>query len=215
MLFQAADKQSAEWISSRAGFETHCNSAGEMAFSPERRLQENGLGDTQHLRAGAGRKMLSRDIRGYFQTIRKQLVVLQIGQTALIARAAEYLPQGFQCACSSLPALPSPEFFRIHIPPAASSLLCVSLQDLDLLARQKISFQIILLRGTDLSSFLTLPNCLCFPAAGGNWTTAIFKSLSERTGTTETFLEVHKEETSIYFCFRRLNLFQQSYADLQ
>ena len=104
-LFQAADKQSAKWISSRAGFETYCNSAGEMAFWPERRLRGSGLGDTQHLRAGAGRKMLSQDIRGYFQTIRRQLVVLQIEQAALIARANEYLRQRVS-VCSPCPPFP-------------------------------------------------------------------------------------------------------------
>lgn len=71
-MFQAVDKQSAKWISSRAGFETHCNSAGEMSASSTR--------DTQHRRAGAGREMISPDIKGYFQAIRKQLVVLQSQQ---------------------------------------------------------------------------------------------------------------------------------------
>jgi len=215
-VFQAADKQSAKRISSRAGFETHCNSAGETAFWPGSQPRESGLGGTQHLRAGAGRKMLSPDTRGYFQTIGKQQVVLQIGQTALVARATEDLPARAAVCMFSAPCPPFPGFSPIHVPPAASSLLWlgISFAGSGSIARQKISFQIILLRGTDLSSFLTLFNCLCFPPAGGNWITVIFNSFLERTGTVGTFLEVHRKETSMYFCFRRLNLFQQSHADL-
>lgn len=145
-----------------------------------RRLRGNGLGGTQHLRAGAGRKMLSRDIRGYFQTIRKQLVVLQTGQTALIAKATEYLPQRVSVCAFSSPCPPFPGVFpHPRTPSKFVFAMSVSLQDPDLLARQKIPFQIRSLPGADLSGFLSLSNCLYFPAAGGNWTTVIFKPFSE------------------------------------
>lgn len=112
-----------------------------------------GTGDTQHRRAGAGREMFSRDIKGYFQAIRKQLVVLQIEQAALIARAHEYLLQRASVCTFSPPCPPSST--------SPSSFIFVSLHHLSLLARQKISCQIILFKGADRSRFLF--NCLYFP----------------------------------------------------
>lgn len=82
LLFQAADKQSAKRISSRAGFETHRTSTGRWPSQP-----------WGWAAAGAGRKMLSRDIKGCSRTIRKQLVVLPLEQAALIAKVSEHPPQ--------------------------------------------------------------------------------------------------------------------------
>lgn len=61
----------------------------------------------------------------------------------------------------------------------------------------------VVFKGRDLRGFLTLFKVSVSLLQEGCWTAMVFSSPSERTGATGTFLEVHREETSMCFLFQK------------